>query len=484
MTPQAQSNPWNPELLQREAGYFPSSGDDPEKSVLMRGSENWLARFGQTNAFGGGQAVKEEVQSLFARWLRMQNFCVLMGAGASCYVTKTLNAGLLTQASGLLESRPSATTLNAIRLLASDQERPGRKIEHFLSQLKGLCSLFDDPLSPLDMIPKPSLFSENTGNGDLAAVRELLVDLERAIAVVCSVPLPPSSFLPDTSGGTAPETVTAHENFLAKLMARDPQDGRAKVFTTNYDTLIEQAMDRLGILYCDGFTGTVGRRFNSSAYDLDYYFPGEVGEGRVRRYHKVVQLYKLHGSINWRRGGAGAMNPYGIRYEAASLPTAEDIRTGKAELDKVFAADEGLGILPTANKYGQSLTMPFAHMFRSLGQALLQSQTVLFVIGYGGGDEHINQMVHDALVNPGFTCVIVDPYPSDWAKRLLKADYCQRVYLVGGAWGAFETFAEHLIPNLEALKTELDIARTLRELRPVVGGSSNPSEDLESPPNG
>ena len=41
-------------------------------------------------------------------------------------------------------------------------------------------------------------------------------------------------------------------------------------------------------------------------------------------------------------------------------------------LDNVFARDEGLGILPTANKYSQSLTMPFAHMFRSLSNALLQ----------------------------------------------------------------------------------------------------------------
>ena len=70
----------------------------------------------------------------------------------------------------------------------------------------------------------------------------------------------------------------------------------------------------------------MGRRFNPAAYDLDYYFPGGVGEGRVRRYHKVVRLYKLHGSINWRRcPDASALSPYGIRYEPGLLPSAQDV---------------------------------------------------------------------------------------------------------------------------------------------------------------
>jgi hypothetical protein len=364
-----------------------------------------------------------------------------------------------------LNGGPSAKTLESITDFASDKSKPGRRIEDFLSQLQALRSLFGTPDSPLDRLPAPTLLSSGHETVSIGAIGALLADLERAIAVVCNVMLPPSSLFP-ASDGSCPDSVTAHENFLAKLMARDPQDGRAKVFTPNYDTLIEQAMDRLGILYCDGFTGTVGRRFNLAAYDLDYYFPGEVGEGRVRRYHKVVQLYKLHGSINWRRcSAASALNPYGIRYEPGPIPSAEDISAGRAALDGVFAKGEGLGILPTANKYSQSLTMPFAQMFRLFGNALLQPQTVLFVIGYGGGDNHINQIIHDALVNPGFTCVIVDPYPSEWARRLLKADYCQRVYCAAGAWGFFNVFAEHLLPNLEALKTEIEIARTLRELR-------------------
>jgi hypothetical protein len=489
MPTDAKLNPWAPELLHTDrTDYFPTPGEKAPKAILLQGSENWLGRFSTAIDLGSeGQPVKEEVQALFARWLRMQNLCVLMGAGASLYATKILNAKLLEHSAELLKGRRTIIALETIRAFASDKSGPDRKIEDFLSQLQGLCSLFGVNNGPLDKLPAPPLLSTAGGADDFTSIGALLSDLERAIAVVCNVKLPPSSLFPG-SDGVCPETVTPHENLFAKLMARDPQDGRAKVFTSNYDTLIEQAMDRLGILYCDGFTGTVRRRFNAAAYDLDYYFPGEVGEGRVRRYHKVVQLYKLHGSINWRRCPlGGALNPYGIRYESGPIPTVDDIKGKKTTLDGVFLDGEGLGILPTANKYGQSLTMPFAHMFRSLGNALLQPQTVLFVIGYGGGDDHINQLIHDALVNPGFTCVVVDPYPSEWAKRLLRADYCQRVYCAAGAWGFFNIFAEHLLPNLETLKTEIDIARTLRELRaaiqtpPVVPFA--PSDDPGSPKN-
>ena len=112
--------------------------------------------------------------------------------------------------------------------------------------------------------------------------------------------------------------------------------------------------------------------------------------------------------------------------------------------------------------------MPFAHLFRSFGQALEQPQTVLFIIGYSGWDAHINQVVQDALTNPGFTCVILGPTTSKWASTLTRADYTGRVYCVAGEWGTFEFFALQVLPDLEVLRTEIAVARTLRELRSTV----------------
>jgi hypothetical protein len=99
MPSEAGSNPWVPELLHTDkTEYFPTIAESSPKAVLLRGSENWLTRFFSPSESGShGQAVKEEVQALFARWLRMQNLCVLMGAGASLYATNILNAKLLSK---------------------------------------------------------------------------------------------------------------------------------------------------------------------------------------------------------------------------------------------------------------------------------------------------------------------------------------------------------------------------------------------------
>ncbi|MGA8557489.1 MAG: hypothetical protein WB630_24005 [Candidatus Acidiferrales bacterium] len=80
-------------------------------------------------------------------------------------------------------------------------------------------------------------------------------------------------------------------------------------------------------------------------------------------------------------------------------------------------------------------------------------------------DSHINQVVEDALTNPGFVCVFIDPKPSEWVLKLCRADYCGRVYCFGGQWGTFEAFSDEVMPDLEALGTDLEVARTLRELQ-------------------
>ena len=85
-------------------------------------------------------------------------------------------------------------------------------------------------------------------------------------------------------------------------MARDSNLGRTHLFTLNYDTLFEQAIELLGIQYFDGFSGRANSHFDPSVYGLDIYYPGELSEGRVRRFDKFLHFYKLHGSIHWESG--------------------------------------------------------------------------------------------------------------------------------------------------------------------------------------
>lgn len=57
-----------------------------------------------------------------------------------------------------------------------------------------------------------------------------------------------------------------YEKFYRKLVLRDRSLSRPWVFTTNYDYFNEQAMDRLGIPYANGFSGVVERRFNPATF--------------------------------------------------------------------------------------------------------------------------------------------------------------------------------------------------------------------------
>jgi hypothetical protein len=71
--------------------------------------------------------------------------------------------------------------------------------------------------------------------------------------------------LSDTGSSAATAADLApHLAFLAKLVARDSNLGRVHVFTLNYDTLFEQALELLGIQYFDGFTGRADARFDPS----------------------------------------------------------------------------------------------------------------------------------------------------------------------------------------------------------------------------
>jgi hypothetical protein len=434
-------------------------GDKYQPCYLFRGQENWLSRLKGERI----EAIKQEVRALVARWLKMQNVCILMGAGASHYVGGFGGEGLYDRAKSLLDSRPSNKTLATLLKFCSDPEKIGTNFESFLSQLSLLVRLASKSDWPLDKLPVDALLKQ-LGKLQNTEFEDLLLDFARAIAISCNLTLPPSPLL------LADAPLTPHETFFAKLVARDPQHGRALLFTTNYDTLPEQAMDRLGIYYCDGFSGTVTRYFNPGAYDLDLHYPGETTEGRVRRFDKFIHIYKLHGSINWRRSSPTAHSPYGILFDPAKLPSHSDVVNAEEKardslLTGVFSKRESLAILPTSAKYGETLAMPYAHLFRSIAHALRQPQTVLFVIGYSGWDTHLNQVILDGLTNPGFTCVITNPVPSKWAKTLCNADFSGRVYCFGGEWGKFEFFAKFVMPDLEILKTDLAIARTLRDLK-------------------
>lgn len=433
-----------------------------------------------------GEAVEAEdaeltrLQALLSQWLRMENVAVLIAAGCSISHEGLPLAKLERTVLSFLkvyykENDKKQANLHAFvnKRLASLKETDISSFEAWLSYLSNaafLTSRRESPISDFTWKDGVQLKADE--------LNILLNDLRRAIYAWCSLQLPNPG-----------DEATGHHAFVAKLIARDPSLGRAKIFTLNYDTLIEQALDHLGIHYVDGFVGQAERRFEPSCYGLDMYYPGEVSEGRVRRYDKFIQLYKLHGSIHWRERNGGkdvlALHPSLLPF----LKWRTEYQKSKImnDFESLFREELGpMGILPTSNKYIQTLDLPYAHLFRAFHQTLQQPQTFFIAAGYGFGDEHVNRIIEDALINPSFVMLVVDPRPNKDMEKRIK-EYQQmgaRVYLLSphqeskgitsDSPATFDDFARNILPNVSwlndwiklkkmenILKCNLDTAKSL-----------------------
>ncbi|UYH52092.1 SIR2 family protein [Candidatus Kirkpatrickella diaphorinae] len=260
------------------------------------------------------------------------------------------------------------------------------------------------------------------------------------------------------------EKTSGHIPFLAKLAARDSNLGRTHFFTLNYDTLYEQAMEELGIQYFDGFSGKSNARFDPAVYGLDIYYPGDVAEGRVRRFDKFLHFYKLHGSIHWFPDPSGDMRARHHDLEfAATYRGADAAEKAEYLVSKSFESIGSFGILPTSQKFTQTLNMPYAHLFRLFHARLHQPQTFLLVLGYGFGDDHVTRMIEAALMNPSLVMLVVEPNPgSAIVERVRRYQSLGRRAFVltervdDGANCSFKTatfadFAQNVMPDVKWL---------------------------------
>ena len=170
-------------------------------------------------------------------------------------------------------------------------------------------------------------------------------------------------------------TIDSHLAFISALFNRS-QAGIAerrravKLFTTNYDTLLEDALALGGFSYWDGFSGGAVA-YRSHRYGDD--------EPNLRDRAHVI---KLHGSIDWHLG--------------------EDDRVWRVRDGDIYPKKVSrVLIYPQSTKYLATQRDPFAAQFDLLRRALgALEENVLATCGYSFGDEHINQEIELALQRP------------------------------------------------------------------------------------
>lgn len=137
-----------------------------------------------------------------------------------------------------------------------------------------------------------------------------------------------------------------------------------EIFTTNYDLLFEQALERAHVPYFDGFTG---------AHEPFFDPPSVANNDLPARW---TRLWKLHGSLGW-----------------ASNAKGEVVRTGKGNATHL--------VFPEHLKYDQTQKAPYAALFDRLRAFLMTPDTLLIATGFSFADAHISARIDECLsANP------------------------------------------------------------------------------------
>ena len=254
---------------------------------------------------------------------------------------------------------------------------------------------------------------------------------------------------------------TYHRSFLTSLLQRPLNLRRANIFTLNYDLAFEYACDELGIEYINGFVGFNERNFRPEVYNYDFFFPGDTTEGKVRRIERVIKYYKLHGSLNWVYKNQNKNNPYGL-YEIPIELVRMKLENKKDNLGEIM-------IYPTSSKKEYTLNFPYSELFRKFADRLQQPEAVLFVVGYSFYDEHINDIIYQALANPSFTLIIVDfnGTKSGGEIKILNDLKDPRIVISQGEeLGDFKYFSKELLPTMDQEDTRIKVMNSMEKLYP------------------
>lgn len=237
-----------------------------------------------------------------------------------------------------------------------------------------------------DLISKLIIVSDAlhyTGDIDYAEINKIVVKLNSFIVEEIS------KCCPNINAGDEYyeliENLKPVRSMLRRILAsRRPTQPRIKIFTCNYDNLIETACDYDGIICNDGFSGTKTRKFNPANYDLNVSF---INDGQTITYYPdYLCLYKIHGGLGWK---------------TTSIDGVPEIISTNENTDSV--------IYPSLLKYKKSLEMPYGELFRKFGEAVTKPQTCVICIGYGFMDDHINEILSRGLKNPSAQLVILEP---------------------------------------------------------------------------
>jgi hypothetical protein len=242
-------------------------------------SKHWTdtqASVGDAIALEEAKRAKQQLENILSSILLSENLIILTGLGTSLCVRDAANNSVAPTMSDLWTIVEKATAdfsaiLSKVRHPMESTGEWKRDIETLLSRCQMSIELEED-----------------------AVIRAFIVAAENIIVKSCN-------FLEHLPAGTG---LPAHESFLRKIARRPTRLQRAKLFTTNYDLCFETAAGMAGFVVIDGFSHTNPQEFDGIHFGYD--IVRRDPESEVPAFiSNVIQLLKLHGSVDWDRVTSG-----------------------------------------------------------------------------------------------------------------------------------------------------------------------------------
>ena len=280
----------------------------------------------------------------------------LLGAGVSLDAGIPLMDSLTDRIFTLLDGKPAGTVIAAIK----GDLPPSAHIEHVLSQLVDYIAICER--SRADEIPIAGVTYKTD---QLREIHHAILEGISKIVRWGYVPAKPPAPAKEGTHDQPIVSVDDHLQFMKALFVNrraglGNRRKSIKLFTTNYDTLIEDALALAGVPYYDGFSGGAVA-----------FWSHPFGTPDPESKHDACVI-KLHGSIDWRVGDGDLVRR---------------IRLGDAYPEKRSPAL----IYPQASKYIATQRDPFATQFDRLRRSLSSSSdNILGICGYSFGDDHLN----------------------------------------------------------------------------------------------
>ena len=256
------------------------------------------------------------------------------------------------------------------------------------------------------------------------------------------------------------EVLEHYKTFYQKIALRNKDLSRIRIFTTNNDLFNETALDSLNIHYINGFGGGLRKYFNPALFNYTWSKRMDTSIDKYEPIENMVYLYKIHGSINWQETEHKMNNYFNI----------EELSPQQ------LSSEKSILIYPTPTKQDKSLGVPYVDLFREFQNKLLEPHSVLFIIGYGFNDRHVNDIIYRALAtNPTINVVIFGKKPADDEKTKKPIFFINdnRIFTISGkAWNEeqkeggkitktnertinyFDYIVDELLPNLDSFRKE------------------------------